>query len=120
MGTVMQYLRTMLVILIVLVVAVSVGLNVYFLMGKGIQIDRSVHTHQEQYQSQATLVMPPLEMLGLIEWRWKYLGTMSTGLDLAKFLNTLSPEQAYMGYPYDNYFVYPVIKEGTVLRTKRR
>jgi hypothetical protein len=82
-------------------IAASVGLNVYFLMGKGIQITN--HYKQYQNQQQAQLIVGLRGSEGVLEWR------VAKPSDPIEFLSTLSPEQALFAKFDRTRVIYPVL-----------
>ena len=71
----------------------SVGVNVFFLMGKGITIDKRtlVNNHNEQFQGQLMVNMY-MQKGNKIEWAYTYFDTVVDGLS---FLNTLHPSMSF-------------------------
>lgn len=74
----------------------SLGLNIFFLYGKGIHITNTYNQQQYQNQSQAQLLIHMWMAKGKIKWR-TFTTEDRTKMNLDSwedFLNTLSPEQA--------------------------
>ena len=92
---------------------ISVALNVFLLMGKGIQIDRSVtnHVHQEQYQQQAQLLVGPFGTKGTLRWeKLEILGPHGRYISVEQHLMSLSPEQSLFAKIHDNALYVPRIE----------
>lgn len=82
----------------------SVGFNVYFLMGKGIQITNHYKQYQNQQQAQLVLGLHPHE--GHIEWH------VAKPADPMEFLNALPPEQALFAKCDRMRVIYPTFVKG--------
>lgn len=99
----------------------SIGLNVYFLMGKGIVIDKSTHiqNHNEQFQGQ---LMVNMMMQKGDEIRWKikeFKGARKEQLiKIQSFLNTLHPTSSYFAKHISATLKYSFIIYPTFLNKK--
>lgn len=81
-----------------ILLVVSIALNIYFVTGRGINIDKheEIHKHQEHFQSQ--LIINLHQSHGAAKWKsinWKNAGFKT----LAEYLDTLPPEQSYFSKP---------------------
>ena len=85
-------------IVVILLFVASIGLNVFFLLGKGINIDKRtiVHNHQEQFQGQL-MINQYYHKGNKIEWKVKELsgGANDLILKTISFLQTLHPTSSY-------------------------
>jgi len=81
--------------LVVVLFLASVGLNVFFLMGKGINIDKSttVHQHQEQFQGQL-MINQYYHKGNKIEWELRKF-PFERPEELISYLNSLHPTSSY-------------------------
>lgn len=87
--------------LLALFVLASLGLNLYFIWSRGIEVN--YHHQQEQVQNQVQLIMTPFASSGKVKWVEEKVN------HLEDHLNRLSPEQAFFSKVKGNRLVYPVI-----------
>lgn len=93
-------------IYLLLLLLLSIGLNVYFLMGEGIRIfnDNRIYNHAHQNQQQAQLIISLFASQGQLSWETYSLKDLENkGFNqecftdrVNAFLNSLAPEQSLM------------------------
>lgn len=75
----------------IVVLALSVFANIYFIFGKGIQIDRSVHTYQDQRQEQQQTVNTYIYKNSVVNGKYKWMKSRMGINEVDVFLNSLKP-----------------------------
>ena len=103
------------------ILIISMGINVFFFTGKGINITNNKHIHQEQYKQQSMLSIGLFANQGRLSWERICIDRGSTGGSefynkyetILDFLMTLSPEQSLMSKITQGYIYYPVLNRIT-------
>jgi hypothetical protein len=97
---------------------ISILVNIFFIVGKGIQIYNTFNNQQYQNQQQSQLLVGMFAAKGNITWEKMTLKDIeNNGLNgkdedlILGYLKTLSPEQALFAKIYDNIVYIPKITE---------
>lgn len=106
-------IKNLVLTIILILFALSIAANIFFLLGKGIQINNTYNQQQYQNQQQSQLIISLFAKQGKVKWVFItfaeiYKMNLKTQAD---FLNTLSPEQSLFAKQIEGGIIYPVIEE---------